>query len=58
MKPLNPDLTFTHISVHCVHILARYMAREEVRCDSSGQRRAGERWPASMCDQAERVERE
>jgi hypothetical protein len=30
-KPLNPELTFQHISIHVVHILARYMAREEVK---------------------------
>jgi hypothetical protein len=29
--PLNPQLTFTHISVHVIHMLARMMAREAVR---------------------------
>jgi hypothetical protein len=29
-KPLDPSLTFQHISVHVIHILARMMAREAV----------------------------
>jgi hypothetical protein len=31
MKPLNPDYEFKHISCHVIHILARYLAREEVK---------------------------
>src|SRR6516165_5305852 len=30
-KPLNPELTFTHISVHMVHILARLQAKRLVQ---------------------------
>ena len=29
--PLNPELTFQHISVHCLNILAQYIAREKVK---------------------------
>jgi hypothetical protein len=31
VKPLNPDLTFKHISVHVVHILARMIAKEAIK---------------------------
>jgi len=31
MKPLNPSLTFKHISVHMVHILARLQAKRLVQ---------------------------
>jgi hypothetical protein len=30
-KPLNPDFTFRHVSVHVVHILARLMAKKAVQ---------------------------
>ena len=30
-EPLNPDYEFKHISCHVIHILARYLAREEVK---------------------------
>jgi len=29
--PLNPDFTFKHISVHCVHVLARLAAKRAVQ---------------------------
>ena len=31
MKPLNPSLTFKHISVHMIHILARLQAKRLVQ---------------------------
>ena len=31
VKPLNPDLTFKHISVHVVHTLARMIAKEAIK---------------------------
>ena len=31
VKPVNPDLTFKHISVHVVHILARMIAKEAIK---------------------------
>jgi len=31
MKPLNPDYVFKNYSVHIIHHLARYLAREEVK---------------------------
>ena len=29
--PLNPDYTFKHLSVHCVHVLARLLAKKAVQ---------------------------
>jgi hypothetical protein len=56
--PLNPELTFQHISVHCLNILAQYIAREKVKarnyalmghCDTLGQGRSMKRQrPISM----------
>jgi hypothetical protein len=31
MKPLNPDYVFRNVSVHIIHHIARYLAREEVK---------------------------
>jgi hypothetical protein len=30
-KPLNPDYVFKNYSVHIIHHIARYLAREEVK---------------------------
>jgi hypothetical protein len=30
-KPLNPDYVFKNVSVHIIHHIARYLAREEVK---------------------------
>ena len=48
--PLNPELTFTHISVHMIHILARLQAKrlvqEQLRAE--GRRRRHPRRQASV----------
>jgi protein involved in temperature-dependent protein secretion len=35
--PLNPELTFKHISVDCIHVLARLIAKKEVQAQLRAQ---------------------
>src|SRR5262249_4226495 len=62
MKPLNPSLTFKHISVHMVHILARLQAKrlvqdqlrsEGVRLSLVSPREVNERATAYLHDHPE-----
>jgi hypothetical protein len=67
-KPLNPELTFQHISVHMIHILARLQAKrlvqEQLRRDQAisrlakGGARAGHGISARSSRDLERGNRE